>query len=247
MSRRWLGLALVLGLLSTCEAEEPVLTGRDLQSTTTLMPSQLRAPPSDPQPNVELLWNATFGLADSPVLRFVAEVRNPTDQARSGVETEWVAFDESGAIVGSFRKSQPVVPAGGSVVYAGGAGAINLSGQPTSVALTITDPGSAAEETEEPTVAEVELTETEFPFGNEPEYEVSAVVTVPGPTASSRLDVMTVLRGAGGEIVGADFLDLANAPIQLAGGARVRVQGTVLATTGGASSADVFAYLGSNT
>lgn len=44
---------------------------------------------------------------EESVLRFVVELSNPNSYPLRGVTTEWIAYDENDAIVGSFDGTQP--------------------------------------------------------------------------------------------------------------------------------------------
>lgn len=177
-----------------------VLTG-GCTSRDTSLPGAASGPKSlKPSPTVEVAW---FSATEDPLLRFVAIIKNPGNKAVAGIETEWVAYDANDAIVGSVRGRRPVVLAGSSLEYAGGAGGAHLSGEPARVVVTIVNPGKFVDEyMPYLSVSNIEI-KPDFGIG---QYEVRATVsTGPEEIASADLEAYSVLKNASGAIVGAEF------------------------------------------
>lgn len=192
-----------------------------------------------PRPQVEVAW---FYSSEEPLLRFVALIHNPADQTLRGVRTEWVAYDDSGSIIGSFEGLRPPIPARATVPYAGGAGDINLTGVPARVEVRIVDSGSyTADEAQTFDVQGVRLAPEAF--SEQAEFRVRARVTTgPDEVRSSTISLVVVLRNAKGEIVGGDFADPENLPDRIAPRTTFNIEVGFIRTTATPTRAEVIAY-----
>lgn len=236
--------ALLIAVLFAACAGEPE-TAAETEAPATSSPTAVATPSPTPEPSpeptpdprVELAWSWTD--PEQTLVRFVALVTNDGPEPLVGVETEWIAYDDSGAIIGSFSSERPAIAPGETLPYVGGAGGANLSGTPARVEVNLTSPGRfAAVETPRLEVSDVELSQDEF--AEALEYRVGATVTV-GDTAVSPedLDIYIVLRDAAGEVVGGDWYDADNLPSSVPAGSTFRIDAGFIAATAEPATADV--------
>lgn len=214
----------------------------DTSPPTSPSPSPSPSPPAPtPAPEVSVEW---FSVDEEAVLlRFVAAITNPGPQTLHGIQTEWVAYDDTGAIVGSHTGTRPAVGAGETFLYVGGAGGANLSGVPARVDVTIADPGRFMPgEVTRLSVSDVTVEREQY--GPSDEYTVSARAEV-GDTAvdSQRLRGSAVLRDESGTIVGADFWSPSSLPATLSPGSSFRIEMPFIAADAPPTSADVVIYV----
>jgi hypothetical protein len=172
-------------------------------------------------------------------------VKNPTAQARDGIETRWEAVDANGAIVGSSNKVHPPLGPESMYHYVGGAGNETLSGMPTSVRVTLTNPGTLTNAGSRfLAVDTITLTKSQTPLHQGlDDYTVSAMIST-GAETIDRANMTTsfVLRDQAGSIVGADLAPLARSlPDRLMPGNRYQLTERVTAT-GPAVAAEVTSY-----
>lgn len=195
-----------------------------------------------PDVTADLVFTQVYPHGD--VIRFLAYIRNPHDYTVAGVRTRWEAYAADGSIVGSRTKTQPPILGGISMPYVGGAGSLNLTGKPVAVAVYLESPGQRTDAL--PRIFPIEgvsIGPAYKALSTKNEYRLGATITTDSETVG-RDDVVTslILRGADGQIVGADFLSVEKAPDVLAPLARIRVE-EVVTTVAPASSAEVFAYV----
>jgi hypothetical protein len=196
------------------------------------------APAPVPTATAEASWFWSSSDKEFPLFRAVASIHNPGPKALEGVQVEWVAYDAEDSIVGSYKGTEPIVPAGSAIPYVGGAGAANLSGVPARVDIRIVNPGNF-----------VEATSTAFAVSNiQLKRESKSVYTVKAKvrTGSDELSSDTVfadviLRDASGKIVGGDWWFSQGLPDTLPPGSAFTVEFPLVATSGTAASAEVFA------
>jgi len=189
-----------------------------------------------PSPTVEVVWFWCSNDVDDPYFRFVAMIHNPGTKALDGLETEWVAYDAEGSIVGSFKGKRPMIPPGATIPYAGGAGGANLSGMPASAQVTVTNVGRFVDETPQVfTVADVTVTADATN-----EYTVTAKATSgANELASAGIAATIILRNEAGDVVGGDFWVAEGLPEKLPPASTFRIELPYITTTGPAVSADV--------
>lgn len=145
---------------------------------------------------------------EESVLRFVVELSNPNSYPLRGVTTEWIAYDENDAIVGSFDGTQPDIPANGKIYYVGGAGSANLNGTPSRVEVKVTYDGLMTNrELPEITVSNEQIKDNGFNW-----FTVSADCVTDSDIQSVDLDCLFILKDESGQIVGAEFGGTDNLP-----------------------------------
>lgn len=166
------------------------------------------APKADPkpkpseEPKVKVLWT----LFDDENVDFVAEISNPADRTRTGVETTWKAFDSDGVIVASFNSKRPPIPPNDSILYVGHSG--DTSGVAESVKVTLSKRGALTKNAPKPAVRVGEPTFTRADYDvyeGVHTYDVSVILTALSDVAGADVTVNAVLRDDSGEIVGAGY------------------------------------------
>jgi hypothetical protein len=199
--------------------------------------------PYKPMPTTSVQWFLYTGSSAS-YFRVVAPVQNPGLLPLAGVKVSWTAYDNSGAIVGSYSRAIPEIGALASWNYVGGAG-ITLKGVPVRATVTITDAGNYVK-TSAPVFPVDSVQFSISTFQNSPNattYEVSGYVTVGGsaPVLSANLDIPIVLYGPSGSIVGGDFYYPTDLPATLSPGTRFRVDQIEVDATSNVTSASISA------
>ena len=230
--------------------DTPVSEQDDVTPTATAEPTATPEPTPTPEPEpegaVELQYFEVFRSQhddETFLVRFAAEVENLAPLPVQGMEVEWTAYDDSGAIVGSHSSRIPALEPGDVHMYVGGASHVHLASEPADVEFEIVREGRLQTDAmpDEFDVSEVSMEPYDFNLYDADEYEVSYVVTV-GDEDVNRYDlnVGIVLRNEGGDIVGAGF-DSApmNAPDTISAGASLRLDNRVMAAEP-ATSAEVF-------
>lgn len=215
---------------STTAAERPTTT----EATTTTAAAQ---------PTAEVVF--TY-FNDEPFVRFAAQITNPAGQARVGVRTTWKVLDANGVIVGTLEDSeQPTIPAGGSVWYAGGAGAANLTGAPASVEFEITDPGTVTDTPPTPSVTAegptFERASFDF-YDGARTYDGSFVIAAATEVATADIETVVLLRDAAGNIVAATWANTGSAPSTLNAGDKVNATASLAVATGEPVTVEAYAY-----
>jgi hypothetical protein len=198
-------------------------------------------------PTVEIAWFGVSSDEEFPVFRFLAYVANPNGFPLEGVVVHWEALDKDGVIVGDFQHRFPIIDANFSFPYVGGAGALNLSGLPSSVQIFLDDEGQFAEGAASPMleVSDVEL----GPRNSIGAYEPTAVVEAPDHQVSgTQIEIVWVFFDVSGEVIGADFGTFTSIPDTIRPGTKFRVDNLEDTDprdslfTGEPTSVGVFAY-----
>jgi len=167
--------------------------------------------PSAPKPTVakkseEPAVKVLYTFFTDETVQFVAEISNPADRTRVGVETSWKAYDSDGIIVASFTGKRPPIPPRGSIFYAGHAG--EVSGVAESVKVNLSKKGALTAKAPRPAVkvgeATFERADYDFTDGAHT-YDVSTVLTAMSDVAGKDVNVQAILRDESGEIVGAGW------------------------------------------
>jgi len=158
---------------------------------------------------------------------------------------EWVAYDASNSIVGSYKSAVSDIPPGAKIPYVAGAGLTNLSGIPAKVEFRVVEKGSFVD-TAAPAfeVADVTFEKSDFNLypGAEGVYDVTAKVTTgPEEVASDSIGGVVVLKDQAGAVVGGDFWMPENLPETLPPGTTFTMQISVVVVTAKPASAEVFA------
>jgi len=194
-----------------------------------------------PSPTAEVAWFWTDRNPDAPLFRFVAQIHNPGPKALGGIQTEWIAYDADGSIVGSFKSERPIVPPRGTIPYVGGAGAADLSAIPAKVDMRIVQPGSFLE-TYSPACT---VSDPQLQRESAKEYTVKARVTTGvEEVASAKLDGYIVLRDSAGAIVGADFWTPERLPERVPAGTKFILEAPFIRVTGPPKSVRVDVFEG---
>ena len=225
-------------------AQEEVTSTATAEPTATPEPT----PTSEPEPEgaVELQFFQVFRSQhddETFLVRFAAEVENLAPLPVRGMEVEWTAYDDTGAIVGSTSSRMPTLDAGETHMYVGGASDVHLSSEPADIEFSIVREGRIETDAtnEALDVSEVTMAPHDFVLYDSEEYEVSYLVAF-GDEDVDRFDlnVVIVLRNEAGDIVGAGF-DSAptNAPDTISAGSSLRLDSRVMAAEQ-ATSAEVF-------
>src|SRR5450759_1839278 len=168
---------LFLAVGCTSCAPQPAKT---TSAPATGSPSAASKPKPSPTARIDWFW--TSADKEAPVFRMVAFINNPGPKAIEGVQVEWIAYDAANSIVGSYKGTEPVVPAGGSIPYVGGAGGANLSGVPVRADIRIASPGRFIDK------AAAAYVVSEIQLGRESDnvYNVKAKVTTGAQEAASK-------------------------------------------------------------
>lgn len=249
LDKRGLAALLVVVLLASCgggDDNNSESSSASLTSTTNGSDSASTASPTtttekpDDKPSIEVAFFSVDPAAS--YFRFVALITNPTDHAIGDLETEWTAYDADGAIVGNRKGKRPVIPAGSTFAYVGGAGAANLSGTPARVDVKIVDNGREVDDV--PLFAAEGVTLEPVEFSDELDYTVNATITTGSdPVQRTSIGISVVLKDAGGAIVGADFTSAENVPDELPAGTKFKVEAYGIMVTAEPASAEVTSYV----
>ena|GEM_PF-7074189 len=155
--------------------------------------------------NIEILWVDVDESAT--LLRFLTRITNSNSYTLSGVTTQWVAYSENDAIVGSLNSDRPFIPANGYVYYIGGAGGAILSGNPNRVEVTVVDEGILTNRTAPViSVSDINITRSGF------SYTVTAECITDTEIEANNLSGNIILRDEDGHIIYADFWLASNLP-----------------------------------
>ena len=207
-------------------------------------PAPAPAPPVEaPGVSAEVVF--TYVNPEERLLRFVAPIRNGFSRTVEGVTTRWEAIDATGAIVGTQTTRHTAIPAGGTLLYVGGAGSVNLTGVPAGVQLTVIEQGRLSDAPSRLfAVDSVELSnEGTSRRAREREFRVAANITTAAEAVQrSDVTISAILRDAAGNIVGASFERPDNVPETLPPATKFRTEVRFIETTGPAASAEVIAY-----
>lgn len=218
---------------SSCAAQPPKTPN------TSSVPATSATPPAaslEPSPTVKVDWFWSNRSKDMPLFRLVAHIANPGSKTLEGVQVEWVAYDAGNSIVGSYKGTEPSVPASATVPYVGGAGGANLSGVPTRVDIHVVDPGHFVDGA--PTAYIVSNIQIKRESKNE--YNVKAKVKTGSEEVSSKdLFADLVLRDKTGKVVGGDFWFPERLPDRLSPGTAFTIEFAFVQVTGVPTSADV--------
>lgn len=209
-------------------------------SKTTSAPAENPAQPSAslaPTASVQTAWFWTSNDKDAPLFRMVAFINNPGPKTLEGVQVEWVAYDAGGSIIGSYKATEPNVPAGGSIPYVGGAGGANLSGVPARADVRVTDPGHFIDAT----TTTYGVSDTQLKLESKNQYNVKAKVRT-GSTEVLSKDLIAdlVMKDKAGKVVGGDFWFPERLPERLPPGTAFAIEFAFVQTTAPAASAEVF-------
>jgi len=223
-------LSMALICIAGCTA--PASTSNaPAEATKSVEPSRV------PTATAEVAWFWSSPEKDFPLFRAVATISNPGEKALEGVQIEWIAYDADDSIVGSYKGTEPVIPARSSIPYVAGAGAANLSGVPARVDMRVSDPGRFTESA--PTTFAV--SEVELDREGKNSYTVKAKVRTGDEEVSSEtVFADAVLRNAEGKIVGGDWWFSEGLPETLPPNTSFKVEFVLVSTTEKAESADVF-------
>lgn len=154
------------------------------------------------EPKVKVIWT----LFDDESVDFVAEISNPADRTRTGVETTWKAFDSDGVIVASYTSKRPPIPPKGSILYVGHSG--DTSGVAESVKVTFSKRGGLTSNPQRPAVKVGEPTFTRADYDYQEGahiYDVSVILTALSDLTGADVTVNAVLRDDSGQVVGAGY------------------------------------------
>lgn len=197
-------LALSLSLAACSSGTSTAAKHRPISTTTSTTAAS-------PSPSISVSY-FYVSMPPNSYFRFAAPVTNPGAQTIVGVVVTCIAYDSSGAMVGSFTHHMPPVAANSTLVYVGGAGSALLSGTPARVSAQITRAGQYTSEATTPfTVSSAQFSQAESNDSSAPPgdltYEVTADVTITGSSSvqTANLDIPIVLTDSTGKIVGADF------------------------------------------
>ena len=183
-----LAIVLIVALTGCVEDQSPA-------------PTQTRTPEKPAAPVSKLLYKY---LGREKSVQFVAEIKNPADQTRFGVETTWKVYDSDGVIVGSFTSTRPPIPGHGSVLYAGGGG--ELSGVGEKVTVEVTNEGGVRERMPPQNAKVIKATFDRGAFNawkDARTFEASVVVqALADVDAKEDLNVWVVLRNKNDRVVG---------------------------------------------
>ncbi|MHB8740572.1 MAG: hypothetical protein ACYC62_05320, partial [Coriobacteriia bacterium] len=227
---------LVLGLLTGGCSPAPSEMKNEAEAPITASSPEPAPEVETPSPTVEVVWFWCDNDVEDPYFRFVAMIHNPGTKALVGLETEWVAYDAEGSIVGSFKSKRPMIPPGATIPYAGGAGGANLSGAPASAQVTVTNAGRFADDP--PQVFAVSDVVVSADATNE--YTVTARATSgTDELASAGIAAVIVLKNEAGDVIGGDFWLAEGLPEKLPPGSTFKIEVPYIVTTGPAVSADV--------
>ncbi len=234
-------LVLMLAVGVSCTACKPGTS----QSPAAVAGSQPAAASVQASPTVEAAWFWSDTDKEFPLFRSLVFVGNPGPKPLTGVQLEWVAYDASNSVVGSYKSAISDIPPGAKVPYVAGAGSGNLSGTPTKVEYRVVEKGDFVD-TAVPAfkVADVTFKKTDYKMykGSKGEYEVKAKVTTgPEEMASAKLGGVVVLKDKAGTVVGADFWMPENLPETVAPGTTFTMQLPLVTVTAKPASAEVFA------
>jgi hypothetical protein len=234
-----LGLVLAVGVL--CAG----CTSGTSRTPAAVGSSQAPAESVQPSPTVETAWFWADSDKEAPLFRLVAFIGNPGPRTLSGVQLEWVAYDASNSIVGSYKSAVSDIPPGAKIPYVAGAGLVGLSGVPARADLRVVDKGGFVD-TAAPAfkVADVNLKKSDFTMykPSKGAYDVTAKVTTGlEEVASAKIGGLVVLKDQAGAVVGGDFWMPENLPETLPPGTTFAMKISQVVVTAKPASAEVFA------
>lgn len=226
MKKKWL-LILVFVVLAFFASS----CGEEKSQTITPKAESSKQTAETPEPTVKVAW-----FSQDKLLRFIAPIGNPGDRAIEGLETEWVAYDANDVIIGSFKKKQSFVPAGGTLPYVGGK---LLSDTSARVEVRITDPGRYSDSPPALEVTNVSFLKQDY--GDD--YKITGDGKADIDVASSRLAAYIILKNESGEIVGADFwTSWGELPSTIPAGTKFKIE-KLISVSGKPASADIVLVL----
>lgn len=192
-----------------------------------------------PELSVDIVWFSVDQGSD--VMRFLANISNLSDRPAVGVRTEWTAYDSSNVIVGNRTSNMPVIPAGQTHPYVGGAGGLNFTGTPARVEVLIADPGRLDESAPNPYLqVDDERIEQQY----QTSYNVRATLSTSDREIDpSRVKHSMVLFDADDEIILANFIGKVRAPSVVPAGQRFGVEFYVVETPRVPTRAEVTAWI----
>lgn len=164
-------------------------------------PTRTKTPEKPAAPVSQVLYKY---MGREKFVQFVAEIKNPADQTRFGVETTWKVYDADGVIVGSFKSTRPPIPGHGSILYAGGGG--ELSGVGEKLTVEITNEGGVRERmpAQNAKVSKATFDRGDFNAWKDARtFEASVVIqALADVDAKEDVNVWVVLRKKNGKVVG---------------------------------------------
>jgi hypothetical protein len=189
-----------------------------------------------PTATASVVWFWSSPDKDLRVFRAVAILHNPGSKTLEGTKIEWVAYDSSDTIVGSYKGTEPAIPAGGDAPYVAGAGGPNLSGIPSRLEVFVRDSGHFVD-----TPALVyKVSAVEMTQDGKNEYTVRAKARVGADSVPSKtLFADVVLKDKSGKVVGGDFWFPENLPDTLPAGSAFKIELPFVRTTSKPASAQV--------
>jgi hypothetical protein len=223
-------------LIGGCAANRS--TSSTATSSSTDVVDTSTGSPSSPEPTVRVLWQ---DVSDSDVLRFAAAVTNPGAAPLRGVVVEWTAYGLDDTVAGQVTSEQPVIPAGGTIDYVGGADDRLLTDTPARLDVRVANVGTYDPDADSSflTVDDVHISN---PYGNS--YGVTADFTASGrDVEAGELDSNMVVRTADGTIVDADFTGQISSPATLPAGTTAQVDFFIASLTDPPAIADVHVWI----
>ena len=198
-----------------------------------------------PSPTVETVWFWSDANKEAPLFRLVSFVGNPGPKPLAGVELEWVAYDASNSIVGSYKSAIPAIRAGAKIPYVAGAGLIGLSGIPARAEVRVVKKGSFVHSAPSAfKVSEVTFKKADYKLNDtsNDEYDVTAKVTTgPEAVASDKIGGTLLFKDEAGAVVGGDFWGPDNLPDTVPPGTTFTAKISGVVVTAKPASAEVFA------
>lgn len=205
-------------------------------ATATVEPTRTLIP--TPDVSIEPVFFFSRG-GDLPLIRFAARLTNNSDRAVTGVEIEWTALDADGVIVGGFAAAPRSVPANSSNYYVGGAGSVNLRGEPASVDFQIVSPGRFVDSLTAATFTVSDVTVSQPQFGDF--FTVGGIATGDADVAAADLVFSAIGYDAEGNIVAVGFDTIPTGlPSTIPAGSSFRVTVDTIGASGAPVAAELF-------
>jgi hypothetical protein len=230
-------LICVLCTLAGCEVQGPTETATPIQENRSVASSVVETiqGPSPSVGDVSFFYDSEW-----EVMRIATLVSNPSDRPIEGIVSEWIAFDENNAIVGSYKWTLPPIPANGSIPYVGGASSVHMTGTPVRAEISLIEPGLFASDYQESfRVTNIAFMSTEYLDGA---YTISANAEALTDLKTSNIVGWIIIRDADGIIIGADFVLPDNLPDQLSSGTSFVLSQTVFTVLGEPASVEVSVF-----